>query len=134
MKKIRELRNTVVGLILGTIIFLSHGCVYVVVGTVGALGGYVVSPDTVEGVLSGKSSDEVWDAVLKVVANLGIINEQNESGGVLLATVSGAKVTITTMPLSKSAVKLSVKARKAFLPRIKVAQDVYIRVERSLYE
>ncbi len=31
-------------------ILSSGGCIYLVVGGIGALGGYVVSPDTVEGV------------------------------------------------------------------------------------
>ena len=30
------------------------GCVYVVIGSLGALGGYVVSPDTVEGLVEGQ--------------------------------------------------------------------------------
>ena len=134
MKKLREFKNAMTGIILGTLILFSHGCVYVVVGTVGALGGYVVSPDTVEGVLTGKNSEEVWDASLQVISNMGLIREKNESGGVLLASVSGTKVTVTITSLSKTTAKLSVKARKAFLPRIKTAQDVYIRIERALYE
>ena len=37
--------------LLVTLVSLGSGCVYVIVGSLGALGGYVVSPDTVEGLI-----------------------------------------------------------------------------------
>ena len=46
---------------LGSGIFSAQGCVYLVVGSVGAIGGYVVSPDTVEGTVE-RDFQEVWDS------------------------------------------------------------------------
>jgi len=114
--------------LLSVLIFATNGCIYVVVGGLGALGGYVASPDTVEGLVSSTSFDTVWDAAIEIVSIMGIIEEQNESGGVILAKIQGAKVTLMVYNLSASTIKLSVKARKALLPKIKLAQDIYVKV------
>jgi len=110
------------------------GCVYLVVGSVGALGGYVVSPDTVEGILTGSDYEEVWDASIETVGVMGIIKERNDAAGMIIANIQGTGVTITVVRMSDAAVKLTVKARKAFLPKIKVSQDVYMKVEKYIYE
>ena len=115
-----------------SVLFLS-GCIYLVIGGVGALGGYIVSPDTVEGI-TDKSPVEVWDTAIEVVSIMGVINERNKEESILLAQINGAKVTITIIPISEHSVKLSVKARKAFLPKIKVAQDVYVKIMANLRE
>ena len=109
------------------------GCVYFVVGSVGALGGYVVSPDTVEGTLVNKNFNEVWKATVDVVSVMGVIQEQEQFSGIILADVQGTKITINISSTGQTLTNLSVKARKAFLPKIKVAQDIYIKVEKSLY-
>ena len=108
------------------------GCVYLVVGSVGALGGYVVSPDTVEGVVAGYEQSQVWDAAVETISIMGVISESNDAAGVLICDLQGTKVTITTERMSDTAIKLTVKARKVFLPKIKVAQDVYVKIERYL--
>ena len=59
--------------------FSASSCVYLVVGGVGALGGYVVSPDTVEGLLGEREQEEVWDAAEEVVSVMGIISEKQEA-------------------------------------------------------
>ena len=114
--------------------FFLSGCIYIVVGSLGALGGYVISPDTVEGIIDNNTYDEVWDAVIEIVSNLGLIDDKNNSAGIVIAKVRGAKVNITTVRLSDSAVKLTIKARKAFLPRISIAQDIYVKVANYLEE
>jgi len=109
-----------------------NGCIYLVVGSVGAVGGYIVSPDTVEGIVAGHSSEEVWDAAREVSSIMGIILERNEAGGIVVAKIAGSRVTITIVGMSSSAVKLSVKARRAFFPSIKTAQEVYIKIDKYL--
>ena len=111
----------------------TSGCVYMLVGGIGALGGYVVSPDTVEGIAS-YDTDELWDAVDEVVSVMGIVSESKESSGLMIARINGAKVTITVTPVGKSSSKLTVKARKGFFPKIAVSQDVYTKVITSLSE
>ena len=114
------------------LMLFSSGCVYMIVGGIGALGGYVVSPDTVEGIITGKDLEEVWDAATEIVGIMGIVREQNEKSGIILAKIQGTKVTVTISRISQSSLKLTIKARKAFLPKIKVAQDVYIKIVDKL--
>ena len=113
------------------VLFLSFtlctsGCVYLVVGGIGAVVGYVVSPDAVEGVTS-YDTDELWDAVEEVVSVMGTISESKEASGLLIARVNGAKVIITITPIGKSSSKLTVKSRKGFFPKIGISQDIYTK-------
>ena len=107
------------------------GCVYLVVGGIGALGGYIVSPDTVEAV-SENNMDSLWDAAIDVISIMGVIDEQQKEGGVIIARVSGAKVTVKIDEVSKNTVRLTVKARKAFLPKMSVAQEVFVKIMTQL--
>ena len=69
---------------------------------------------------------------MEVVSIMGVIQEENESGGLLVTKIQGTKTTIMIIMMSSSAVKLVVKARKAFFPNIRVAQDVYIKIDNYL--
>ena len=111
----------------------NSGCVYLVVGGIGAVGGYVVSPDTVEGITSN-DYDHVWDTAIETISVMGLIDESEEAAGMILASVHGAKITITTVALSDSTTKVTVKARKAFLPRISLAQDVFVKIMSRIEE
>jgi hypothetical protein len=129
-----HLRKKIAILLFSALVSLSaSGCVYLVVGTVGALGGYVISSDTIEGV-TNNTKEEVWDAAKDIISIMGLIEEEQKSAGVMIAKVNNAKVTITTIPLSSSAVKLSVKARKSFLPKISIAQDVFVKIMSQVNE
>ena len=124
MKKIRRMLVMVVAM--GSLIFNS-GCVYLVIGGIGAVGGYIVSPDTVEGMTDTEQMD-VWDTAIETISVMGIITESNESSGMILANVHGAKITVTIVALSDSSTRLTVKARKSYLPRISLAQDVFVKI------
>ena len=110
----------------------SVGCAYVIVGGLGAVGGYVASPDTVEGIISIKQYEEVWNATVEMVSVMGIINERSDAGGVIDAKINGARVKIKVMRITSTSTKISVKARKTFLPRIKLAQNIYIKIVNYL--
>jgi hypothetical protein len=105
----------------------TSGCIYLAVGAVGAVGGYVVSPDTVEGTVNA-SLGETWDAAKEIMKVMGTVIEENEAVGQIMATISGTKVTITMLTINASSTKLSVKARKSFMPKIDIAQDVYTKI------
>jgi hypothetical protein len=130
LQSIRQ--KTVKNIFLSFLILTLNGCVYMVVGGLGAVGGYVVSPDTVEGLITGHDSEEVWEAVVEVVSILGVIQERDDKGGVMIAKISGATVTVTVLRMSSSAVKLSVKSRKLWMPRIKTSQETYIKIVNYL--
>ena len=103
------------------------GCVYLVVGGIGALGGYVVSPDTVEGT-TNHSFAEVWDAASDIVPVMGRLIQESEKEGKMKAIINNSKVTVSIVQYTPNMAKLSVKARKSFFPNITTAQDVYIKI------
>lgn len=111
----------------------SSGCVYMIIGGIGALGGYVVSPDTVEGI-TGHDALKVWEASNDIISAMGTISEENQSGGMIIARVSGAKVTITISTINQSTVKLTVKSRKAFIPKISISQEIFVKIVSRLNE
>lgn len=98
-----------------------------VIGGLGAVGGYAVSSDTIEGVLSYDQLD-TWDATKEVVSIMGVIEEDSEESGVVIAKINGAKVTINIISLTDENTKIRIKARKALLPKISTAQDVYVKI------
>lgn len=122
------------GLLLVGLSFSFSSCVYLVIGGVGAIGGYVASPDTFEGVLMDKEQSEVWQAASDVISIMGIISERSEPGGIFVAKIQNTKVTVTIFQMSKSTVRLTVKARKAFFPKIRLAQEVYVKIVNELNE
>jgi hypothetical protein len=109
------------------------GCIYVVVGGIGAVGGYIVSPDTVEGITENEA-EVVWDTAMEVMSIMGLVEEEDEAAGILLTNVNGAKVVTTIVSLSPNTTKVSVKARKAYLPKISLAQDVFVKIMSRLSE
>ena len=50
------------------------------------------------------------------------------SGGVIVAKISGSTVTINISSLNETTVKVSVKARKFYMPRINLAQDIFVKI------
>lgn len=130
MKKIRQ--KLVVLFAMCALVFNS-GCIYLVVGGIGAVGGYIVSPDTVEGV-TGNDIDIVWDTIVETISVMGLIDESDEAAGMMLASIHGAKITVIVVSLSESTTRLTVKARKAFLPRISLAQDVFVKIMSRVEE
>ncbi len=107
------------------------GCVYLAVGAVGVVGGYVVSPDTVEGT-TAHSVEECWDGAKEIVSIMGKVDQESPNGSQLIAMVNGTTVTITLSAINVSSTKLTVKARKSFMPKIDVAQDVYAKIINAL--
>ena len=130
----RGWRGNILALALAMVLPLSAGgCGVVVVAGLGALGGYVISPDTVEG-STGYSQSELYAAANDILSIMGTISEQSKTDGRIVALVGGTKVTLNLIPSSKSATTLRVKARKWMFPKISVAQDVYMKIVRKLQE
>jgi len=130
MKKIRQ--NLVVLFAVCALVF-NAGCIYLVVGGIGAVGGYIVSPDTVEG-LTDNDVAMVWETATETISVMGLVKESEEASGMILASIHGADITITITALSPSTTKMSVKARKSFLPRISLAQDVFVKIMSRVNE
>ena len=110
--------------------FSAGGCVMLAVGAAGVVGGYVISPDTVEGSI-GHSMEEAWTSAKEITGIMGKIVEENNSQGVLVADIAATRVTVTLMTVNATTTKITVKARKSFMPKIDLAQDVYIKIVNS---
>lgn len=133
MKSPRTSKNLLVTALLIPLLCSLSGCIYLVVGGIGAVGGYIVSPDTVEGI-TGEEASVTWDTAVETISIMGLIEEENEAGGMILASVNGAQITITIIKLSESSTKVTVKARKAYLPKISIAQDIFVKIMSRVNE
>ena len=108
----------------------TSSCIYFIAGGVGALGGYAISPDTVEGD-SELDYDTLWDSAIEITSIMGIIHTKDYKLGTLQATVSGAAITVDISQISSNEVRMRVKARKNMLPNIKIAQDVFVKIKNG---
>lgn len=131
--KLPNLRNNALVTTVLIPLLFSSGCIYLVVGGIGAVGGYIVSPDTVEGITEN-DTQTVWDSAIEILSVMGLVLEENEAGGMILSNVNAAKVTVTIVSLSPTTTKVTVKARKAYLPRISLAQDVFVKIMTRVNE
>lgn len=113
--------------------FFSNGCVWLVVGGVGAVGGYAVSRDTFEGVTS-KGQEELLAAAHKVLSIMGAITDERPKDGEIKAMVYGNHVTVDVIQINLTTSRLRVKARNGIFPRIGIAQEVYTKTMNQLEE
>jgi hypothetical protein len=113
------------------ICIFSSGCIFLVVGGVGAVGGYAVTRDTFEGV-SSKGQEEIMTAAHKVMSIMGTITDERPKDGEIVGLVNGNHVTIEVIQINLTTSKLRVKARNAIFPRIAVAQEVYTKIMNQL--
>ncbi len=110
--------------------FSAGGCIYLAVGAAGVVGGYVVSPDTVEGSVP-RSFEETWNAAQEIAGIMGKVLEENNTQGFLVAEINDSRVTVTMVAVNATTTKISIKARKSFMPKIDLAQDVYAKIVNS---
>ena len=116
---------------LASFCMLSSGCFFLVIGTVGAVGGYAISRDTFEGV-SSKGQEELLTAAHKVLSIMGTISDERPKDGEIVGTVYGNHVTVDVIQVNLTTSKLRVKARRDLLPSVGVAQEVYTKIMNQL--
>jgi hypothetical protein len=109
----------------------SSGCVFIIVGAAGAVGGYAVTRDTFEGV-SSKSQEELLASAHKVMSIMGTILNERPKDGEIVGTVYGAHVTIDVVQINLTTSRLRVRARKLIFPRIGIAQEIYTKIMNQL--
>jgi len=125
-------KNTLLSfLCLGALMVFLNGCVWLVVGGVGAVGGYAVTRDTIQGEYDAKFAD-AWRAAQSVCSTLGLVNSRDASAGVLEATIDRAKVRVEVTQITPEAIRLRVKARRGIFPRLGMAQDVFVKIGQRL--
>ncbi len=109
----------------------SSGCVFLVIGGVGAVGGYAISRDTFEGI-SSKGQEELLASAHKVLSIMGTIKDERPKDCEIVATVYGNHVVVDVVQINLTTSKLRVKARNGIFPRIAVAQEVYTKIMNQL--
>ncbi|MBL7130139.1 MAG: DUF3568 family protein [Candidatus Omnitrophica bacterium] len=102
------------------------GCIFVVAG-VGALGGYAISKDTIQGE-TDKTFESVWDASLRVLNILGTVSSEDKQKGMIEAEIDTSNTKVTIEQLTPKTVRLVVTARRFLMPDITLAQKIYIKV------
>ncbi|MDD5005323.1 MAG: hypothetical protein PHS93_02315 [Candidatus Omnitrophica bacterium] len=115
-----------VALLVSFCLFFS-GCPYLIVGTVGALGGYAISKDTIQGDTE-RTFNSVWKTSLNVLAILGTIKTEDLKKGTIEAEVEASEVKLIIEQLTPRTVRMRVSARKYLMPNIKLAQKIFIKV------
>ncbi len=106
---------------------LLSGCVFLAVGAVGAVGGYAITRDTIQGDYDARYS-QAWRATLDVCGIMGTVTAKEMSKGVVEAAINGAKVHVEITQLTHEAIRIKVKARKGIFPRLATAQDVFVKI------
>jgi len=108
--------------------FLFSSCAPLIIGgALGAAGGYVISKDTTQGVIE-RSYDSAWEGSINVLKEMGAADFEYIPGGKFRAYVKDAKVNVKVEQMSEKSIRLTVSARKGLLPRLKLAEEVFVKV------
>jgi len=106
----------------------SLGCApLIVAGAVGAVGGYAVSKDTIQGD-TDKDYDKLWYSALRVGRMRGTITVEDNYKGYIELEAESSKVYIKVIRLTRTATRLRVSARKYHFPNLTLAQDLFVRI------
>jgi hypothetical protein len=127
LKKGTKMRKIILFLI--PCIFVSiSGCAPLIIGgAVGALGGYAVSKDTLQGE-TDKNYDGLWEAALTVSRIRGQIKYEDKTKGYIELEAESSKVYIRLVRLTASTTRLKVSARKYHFPNMGLAQDIFVKI------
>ncbi len=107
------------------------GCVFLVAASVGAVGGYAITSDTIQGEYDARQSD-AYRAAVEVCGMLGTVLAKSLSQGSVQATVNRAMVTVLITPLTQEAIRIKVKARRGIFPRRGTAERVFVKIVSQL--
>ena len=104
------------------------GCAPLIIGgAVGAVGGYAISKDTIQGE-TDKSYDSIWEAVLTVSKIRGEIKYEDKTKGYIELEAESSKVYVRLIRLTAAATRLRVSARKYHFPNMSLAQDIFTKI------
>ena len=106
---------------------ISSGCIFLVAGTVTALGGYDISQDTIQGE-TDKTFSLAWKNSLETLNHYGTVSTEDQQKGIIQAKIESSSVKVSIEELTVKTVRLRVSARKLLMPNIKLAQKIYVRI------
>jgi len=114
-------------------IFIAHlltltGCAPLIIGgAVGALGGYAVSRDTIQGE-TDKPYSVLWNSAITVARIRGTIKEEDATKGYIRLEAEASRVYIKLIRITQATTRLRVSARKYHLPNLALAQDIFVKI------
>jgi len=126
-----RMKNIFSVLVVCVCISVVSGCVFVLAGGAGLVGGYIISKDTIQGEYDVSFSD-AWDAAVEVSQMLGTTDVRDSTSGLVDSMIDNAKVRIEVTQLTKEAVRVRVKARKGIFPRLPTAEKVFVKIVQQL--
>ena len=129
--KIVKIKNLFLFPVLFAALLNLSGCVFIVAGTIGAVGGYAITRDTIQGEYDAKF-DDAWKSALETCNALGFITTKDTHRGTIEASVERAKVRVEITQLTQEAIRVKVKARKGIFPRMGTAEKVFVRIVQKL--
>ena len=122
-----KLRKLGIFLLLLAMVVSVGGCVFVVAGTIGAVSGYAVTRDTIQGEYDVAYS-RAFKSAADVCGILGTVTMRDQAKGTVDALVDHAKVKVEITQLTPQAIRLKVKARKGIFPRMGTAEKVFVKI------
>jgi len=121
------------GLVLIPFLFLAQlsGCIFLLAAGAGAVGGYAITRDTIQGEYDARQ-DDAYRAAVEVCGMLGTVTAKSPSLGRVEATVNEAQVVVTITRLTQEAIRIKVKARRGIFPRLGIAERVFVKTVSQL--
>jgi hypothetical protein len=122
-------KRTIASFVLAVSLCSILGCApLIVVGAaVGALGGYALSKDTIQGE-TDLSYESLWNSALTVSKIRGTVIVEDYNKGYISLDVKPNKVDIGLIRLTQTTTRVKVTARKYHLPNLDLAQDIYVKI------
>ncbi|MDD5730967.1 MAG: DUF3568 family protein [Candidatus Omnitrophica bacterium] len=123
------MKKIIVRLCLVFFVFFSvSGCVPLIIGgAVGALGGYAVSKDTVQGD-TDKPYESLWSSAGSVSRMRGIVKKEDPNRGYIELDTENSHVWIRLVRLTQATTRVRVSARKYHLPDLELSQDMFVKI------
>jgi len=109
---------------------LVQGCAAVLIGT-GAVAGYSLSKDSIEG-YDDHSFDAVWNQAVITMKQRGKLTLQDKANGKFEGEVNGVTIKGEITRVTPKTVKMKISGRKALLPKVAVAQDIFLNITETL--
>jgi hypothetical protein len=116
------------------IMIIVSGCLPAIIigGAVGAVGGYAVSKDAIQGE-TDKSYDVLWNSAGTIARIRGKVKVEDAVKGRIELEAESSRVYITLDRLTQSTTRVRVKARKYHLPNMALAQDIFVKIMEGIH-
>jgi len=104
------------------------GCAPLIIGSaVGAVGGYAISKDTIQGE-TDKNYENLWNTAFTVSKIRGDIKYEDRTKGYIELEAESSRVYIRLIRLTASTTRLRISARKYHFPNLDLAQEIFTKI------